>query len=307
MFCSRIDPMVNDAFNKGWISGPPEELQTLMEVLSIACDYSDIAREVIYKAFYLKVKIFICDELYSLGTYTHVANILNFRKSIFNNIKSEIGQILLAAILIHEARHACQYSQSERKKDWVRLYNNWTNIIMHTCLSEADAKAFEIASMYQLAENFGINNDNTIDILANKTKLIYIHFINEYKKHHDMRKTLEFVSRISNWKYGDYYKSLSIKEYKCYPDDNAVIIHPNEWVRLLNLMYKNAPYMDIPKLTKECLCLRTEDYEQIKRNLEKEQKKDNSLEYFSVKVPKKCDNNAKKEYEIIPAQKCFIF
>lgn len=307
MFCSKMDPIIDDALKKGCISGPIEELQTLVELLNIICNHSDIAQSVIHEALSLGSKIIISDEINGLGLYRHGLDHIYFNKSIFHNIKSDIQQILVADILVHEARHACQYSLPEKSKDNIHIHGNWANIIIGTCLSEADAQTIGMASMYQLVESFGINNDNTRYIFSERTKNMYGHFMNEYEKHHDMLKTFKFVSRMSSWKHSDYYKSLSIKELGSHLKYDSVVIHPNEWVRLLNLTYKNTPYMDIRIMARRALCLRAEDYEQLKQKLEKEQKKDDSLEYFSIKVPKECEDNTKNKYEIIPAKKHFLF
>lgn len=305
MFCSTADPIVNDAFNKGLINGPQEEVQTLVELLNIACNHSDIAKSVIYEAFHLGTKIFLHNELHHPF---YKQNRIHFRKSFFQNIKWDLKRILLIGFFIHEARHACQFSLLDRTKEKDSCcYSNWVNLIMHKSLIEADASSIEVASKYEVVESSGMNSTRTRHVLSRSSNLIYGHFVSEYEKHHDMRKALDFTLRMANWKLCDEYKSLYIKKGWCCLNENATVIHPNEWVRLLNLTYKNEPYMNIQKMTRRSLCLKAEDYLQLEDNLKKEQKKDDSLKYFSIKVPKEYDEQTQRAYEIIPARKYFEF
>jgi hypothetical protein len=144
-------------------------------------------------------------------------------------------------------------------------------------------------------------------------------FADEYEQNHDIRQALNKAALEWNEQYGYEYKTQQyISQDWCSLTENAATVHPEEIAKRNNIMYQGQPYLDIEKATEQILTISKSDYDTIVQKLEAAGKKDDRLQYFTVKTPdfKRDDNgNVLKDefgfdiidYKITPPAKQFVY
>ena len=176
---AKLDPLVEHALSSGLLHGDSNTLQAMGELLTMACDYSKIARGVIYNAISLNTKIYACNDLDYPGLYRHDDQSIYCHKNLFL-FKKLINKVYSMCVLVHELRHACQFSVFDRSKYKINLSNNWVNKLMRVGISEADAAAIHIASLYQLQKNFGLKDIDICNRFGKPDQLLHRTFTKSY-------------------------------------------------------------------------------------------------------------------------------
>lgn len=277
---SYIDPMVQKALNSGQFIGEEREKQVLISLLTTACRNSDIAKNVLYASLDKGTKFSIGKQVgnYTVGSYCR--GVLSIDTDSMRNLDTDDKKVEAIAVLVHEARHSLQDSN----ENIVR--NNWANTFMQSSLQEIDAYSIETAAVYQLNQNLGTNCYDYKAIDGDGHAYLLKAFTQEYEKSHDIVKSLNATALQWDEYFGYLYKTdRYIRNNWCHLQDNATTIHPSEIARRNNITYQGRPYLDIEKVTNQILTLDKSDYDEITKKLELSGKKDDSLQYFSVKIP----------------------
>ncbi len=274
---TNIDPAVQKALNNGQIQGSEREKQIFVSLLSTACQNSDIAKEVLHSSIEKGTKFFIQKEEGACGG--HYSNgIIVIDTNYLTNLNSEDAKIAAMTTMIHEARHSCQDCDENIKK------NNWANTIIQSSLKEVDAYTIETAATYQLNQH--LRKDKSQNTVCEGHQNLLNAFSQEYEKNHDMVKALNAAACLWNKEFGYEYKSQDyIQKNWCHLDENAKAVHPKEIAQRNNINFQGKPYLDIEKVTNQILTLDKSDYDEILHKLELSGKKDDSLQYFSIKTP----------------------
>ena len=305
-----IDPIVQKAMDNGQILGSEREVQVLAQLLSMGCQNSDIAKEVLSAAIDKGAKYIISEQ--SLGVVGHYGGgVLSIDRASMNHLDTDSRKVAAIATLVHESRHACQ----DTGEDIIR--DNWANTFIQSFLKEVDAYSIEVAAMYQMNQKLGTNvgKENTWDSHAYMLKA----FTDEYEQNYDIHKALNRAALEWDKQYGyDYKTQQYITQNWCHLEERAETVHPEEIAKRNNILYQGQPYLDIEKVTEQILTIDKSDYDIIIQKLESSGKKDDSLQYFTVKTPefKKDDkgNILQDEYgfdiidyKITPPAKKFVY
>ena len=272
-----IDPIVQKAMDNGQILGSEREVQVLAQLLTMGCQNSDIAKEVLSAAIDKGTKYIISEQASGLcGHYG--GGVLSIDSASMNNLDTDSRKVAAIAILVHESRHACQDTGENIVRD------NWANTFVQSSLKEVDAYSIEVAAMYQMNQKLGTNvgKKNTGDGHEYMLKA----FTDEYEQNYDIHNALNRAALEWDKQYGyDYKTQQYITQNWCHLKERAEIVHPEEIAKRNNIMYQGQPYLDIEKVTEQILTIDKSDYDTIKQKLELSGKKDDSLQYFTVKVP----------------------
>lgn len=306
----NIDPVVQKAIDNGQILGSEREVQVLAQLLTMGCQNSDVAREVLYAAINKGTKYIISEEASGVGGQ-YGGGVISIDSASMNHLDTDSRKVAAIATLVHESRHACQDTGENIIRD------NWANTFIQSSLKEVDAYSIEVAAMYQMNQKLGTNvgKEDTGDGHEYMLKA----FTLEYEQNHDMHQALSKASLEWDKRYGyDYKTKQYIPQNWCHLAENAETIHPEEIAKRNNIMYQGQSYLDIEKITEQILTIDKGDYDIITQKLESSGKKDDSLQYFTIKTPefKKDDkgNILQDEYgfdiidyKITPPTKQFIY
>ena len=272
-----IDPIVQKAMDNGQILGSEREVQVLAQLLSMGCQNSDIAKEVLSAAIDKGTKYIISEQAPGVGGH-YGGGVLSIDSDSMNHLDTDTQKVAAIATLVHESRHACQDTGENIIRD------NWANTFIQSSLKEVDAYSIEVAAMYQMNQKLGTNvgKEDTGDGHEYMLKA----FTLEYEQNHDMHQALSKASLEWDKQYGyDYKTQQYITQNWCHLAENAETIHPEEIAKRNNIMYQGQPYLDIEKVTEQILTIDKSDYDTITQKLESSGKKDDSLQYFTVKAP----------------------
>lgn len=305
-----IDPIVQKAMDNGQILGSEREVQVLAQLLTMGCQNSDIAKDVFYATIDKGTKFIIGEQFSGWGGH-YGGGVVSINTSSMNNLDTDARKVAAIATLVHESRHACQDTGENIIRD------NWANTFMQSSLKEVDAYSIQVATMYQMNQKLG--TDVGKQHLGDGHEYILKAFADEYEQNHDIRQALNKAALEWNEQYGYEYKTQQyISQNWCSLKENAATVHPEEIAKRNNIMYQGQPYLDIEKATEQILTISKSDYDTIKQKLELSGKKDDSLQYFTIKTPefKKDDkgNILQDEYgfdiidyKITPPTKQFIY
>lgn len=306
----NIDPVVQKAMDNGQILGSEREVQVLAQLLSMGCQNSDIAKEVLSAAIDKGTKFIIGEQFSGVGG-NYGAGVISINTSSMNNLDTDARKVAAISTLVHESRHACQDTGENIIRD------NWANTFMQSSLKEVDAYSIQVATMYQMNQKLG--TDVGKQHSGNGHEYMLKAFADEYEQNHDIRQALNKAALEWNEQYGYEYKTQQyISQDWCSLTENAATVHPEEIAKRNNIMYQGQPYLDIEKATEQILTISKSDYDTIVQKLEAAGKKDDSLQYFTVKTPdfKRDDNgNVLKDefgfdiidYKITPPAKQFVY
>lgn len=305
----NIDSVVQKAIDNGQILGSEREVKVLAQLLTVGCQNSDIAKEVLYAAIDKGTKYIISEgssNVHSggadLGHYS--CGMIDISSNLCKVDSPEL-EVQKIAVIVHESRHACQDTGENIAND------NWANTFMQGCLKEIDASSIERGATYQLNQVLGTKSLCYEDDM-------YSAFSKKYEETKDIKEALNSSALLWDKEFGDDYKISYIRENWCHLAENAETIHPEEIAKRNNIMYQGQSYIDIEKVTEQILTLDKSYFDEITQKGELSGKKDDSLQYFTVKTPefKKDDNgNILKDefgfdiidYKITSPTKQFIY
>lgn len=305
----NIDSVVQKAIDNGQILGSEREVKVLAQLLTVGCQNSDIAKEVLYAAIDKGTKYIISEgssNVHSggaeLGHYS--CGMIDISSNLCKVDSPEL-EVQKIAVIVHESRHACQDTGENIASD------NWANTFMQGCLKEIDASSIERGATYQLNQVFGTKSLCYDDDM-------YSAFSKKYEETKDIKEALNSSALLWDKELGKDYKVGYIREDRCHLAENAETIHPEEIAKRNNIMYQGQSYIDIEKVTEQILTLDKSYFDEITQKGELSGQKDDSLQYFTIKTPefKKDDkgNILQDEYgfdiidyKITPPTKQFIY
>ena len=273
----NIDPVVQKAIDNGQILGSEREVQVLSQLLTMGCQNSDIAKEVLSAAIDKGTKYIISEQKSGVGGH-YGGRVVSIDRVSMNYLDTDSRKVKAIATLVHESRHACQ----DTGENIIR--NNWANTFIQSSLNEVDAYSIEVATMYQMNQKLGTNVGK--EMVGDGHAYMLKAFSDEYEQNHDICKALNKAALEWDKHYGyDYKIKQYISENWCHLAENAETIHPEEIAKRNDITFKGKFYLDIEKVTEQILTIDKNSYDTLKQKLELSGEKDDSLQYFTVKTP----------------------